>query len=100
MSGDKDCKNVTKYSYVVIFSVLQLQQVIQDQARENEGLSDALKAERDIYTNLNGYVHFSVKYGLMPDIATIISYFVMIILLSFSFLKTCSQVSTKFVTLK
>ena len=41
-------------SYFVIFYVFQLQQVIQDQARENEGLSDALKAERDIYANLNG----------------------------------------------
>ena len=34
--------------------VFQLQQVMQDQARENEGLHDALRAERDIYVNLNG----------------------------------------------
>ena len=46
---------------IVTFCLFQLQQVIQDQARENEGLSDALRAERDIYANLNGYVHFDIE---------------------------------------
>lgn len=32
---------------------VQLQQVLQEQAQETQGLNEALRAERDLYINLN-----------------------------------------------